>query len=262
MDKGISFYFGYQINYKKRAKMIKDAGFDSVITNADKAFKKQNGTIRKQVKLFKKVGLKLSSLHMHYNDNELKEFFCEGKIGDRLEKNLIKDLKIAKKYGFKCVVVHLQEVYSDIGLKRIERILKVCEDLNVPLAIENIDYQNLFIKIFEKIDNKYLKFCYDSGHNNCFDSYFKYLQKYGDKLICLHLHDNDGLEDLHTLNKFGTIDWDDVAKQLANCNEVSLDYELLMHTKKANISAQETLSECYKQACELEERIINYKNIK
>lgn len=260
MDKGISFYFGYKIDYKKRAKMIKDAGFDCVITNADKSLNKQNGSIRKQVKIFKKVGLKLSSLHMSYNDNELKEFFFDNKKGKGLEKNLIKDLKIAKKYGFKCVVVHLKEEFSEIGIKRLERILEVCEKLNVPLAIENIDYQDLFVKVFEKIDNKYLRFCYDSGHNNCFDSHFNYLKKYQDKLICLHLHDNDGLDDLHTLNKFGNIDWDTLAKGLANCNEVSLDYELLMHAKKGNISAEETLKECYKQACQLEEKIMNYKN--
>lgn len=259
MDKGISFYFGYKIDYKKRARMIKDAGFDCVITNADKSLNKQNGSIKKQVKLFKKVGLKLSSLHMSYKDKELKEFFLDSKIGNKLEKKLIKDLKIAKKYRFKCVVVHLKEKFSEIGIKRLERILKVCEQIEVPLAIENIDYQDLFKKVFEKIDNKYLMFCYDSGHNNCFDSYYNYLEKYGNKLICLHLHDNDGLDDLHTLNKFGTIDWENVAQKLANCNQVSLDYELLMHTKKSNVSAEETLKECYKQACELENMILKFK---
>jgi len=258
MNKGISFYFGYKIKNKQRAKMIKDAGFDCVITTADKRFDKQNGTIRKQVKLFKKVGLKLSSLHMRYNDPELKNFFENNKIGDQIEKDVIKDLKVAKKYGFTCVVVHMKEEFSDIGVERLKRILKVCEELDIPLAIENIDYQYLFVKIFETIDHKYLKFCYDSGHNNCFDKYFDYLEKYKDKLICLHLHDNDGSDDLHTLNKYGNIDWEDVAKKLAKCNEVNLDYELLMNVKGA-FDAERALKECYKQACELENMILKFK---
>lgn len=257
MNKGISFYFGYNIEYKKRAKMIKNAGFDCVITSADKRFNRKNGSIRKQIKIFNKVGLKLSSLHMRYKQTELKNFFLDNKIGDKLEKTIIKDLKIAKKYGFTCVVVHLEGAFSQIGLERLKRILKVCEDLEVPIAIENINYQDLFIEVFNKIENKYLKFCYDSGHNNCFDSK-DYLKRYGEKLICLHLHDNDGSDDQHTLNEFGSIDWDNIAKGLSKCNEVNIDYELLMFVKK-KYNEEEVLRECYKQACELERKILEYK---
>ena len=253
MNKGISFYFGYKIDAKKRVKMIKDAGFDCVITSADERFNKQNGTIRKQVKLFKKVGLKLSSLHMRYKDPELKNFFEDNEIGDKIERNIIKDLKAAKKYGFTCVVVHLKEELTDIGIERIRRILKVCEEIDIPLAIENIDCQYLFVKLFESIDSKYLRFCYDSGHNNFFDKEFDYLNKYGDKLICLHLHD-----DLHTLNKYGNIEWEDVARGLSKCNEVNLDYELIMHVK-GKFDAKGALEECYKQACELENMILKFR---
>lgn len=258
MYKGISFYFGYKIKCKERVKMIKDAGFDCVITCADSRFNKQNGTIKKQVRMFKKADLKLSSLHARYNDSELRNFFLENKGGNKIEKSIIKDLKIAKKYGFSCVVVHLKEEFSEIGLDRIKRILKVCEKLNVPIAVENIDYQSLFVKLFESIDNKYLKFCYDSGHNNFFDKEFNYLDKYSDKLICLHLHDNDGTDDLHTLNKYGNIEWEKIAKGLSKCNEVNLDYELIMHVK-GKFDAKGALDECYKQACELEKMILKYK---
>jgi len=258
MNKGISFYFGYDIEYKKRAKMIKEAGFDCVITNADKRFNKQNGTLKQQVKIFTKLGLKVSSLHMRYNEIELINFFLNNKIGDKLEKTLIKDLKLAKKYRFSCVVVHLEGEFSEIGKERIKRILKVCENLEVPIAIENIDYQYLFTEVFDNIESKYLRFCYDSGHNNCFDSYFDYLGKYGDKLACLHLHDNDGLEDQHTLNEFGSIEWDMIARKLSKCNEVNLDYELLMNVKK-KYSEEEVLKECYKQAVLLERKILEYK---
>ena len=81
MEKGISFYFGFDIRPKLRAKMIKEAGFDCVITNADKRFNRQNGSIAKQVKLFRKNGLKLSSLHMSYKSDELHYFWEEGKFG-------------------------------------------------------------------------------------------------------------------------------------------------------------------------------------
>ena len=123
MNKGISFYFGYDIEYKKRSRMIKDAGFDCVITSADKRFNESNGTIKQQVKIFNKVGLKVSSLHMRYNELELVNFFFNNKIGDKLEKTLINDLKLAKKYGFNCVVVHLEGEFNEVGKERIKRIL-------------------------------------------------------------------------------------------------------------------------------------------
>lgn len=259
MNKGISLYFGFNFDYKERIKMIKEAGFDCIITNADKFFNKQNGSIRNQVKELKRNGLKPSSLHMRYKSQELKDFFKDTKLGDKLEKNLIKDVKCAHKYGFNCVVVHLDGEANEIGYNRLRRVLKLCKKLNVYLAIENVLWLDTFIKTFENIDDEYLRFCYDCGHNNCFDPEFDYLEKYGDKLICLHLHDNKGKDDEHTLNKYGNIDWDMLAKKLAKCNEVNLDYEMILYTRE-NETPKEVLDECYKQACELEKMILNYRN--
>lgn len=253
MKKGISFYFGYDIKPKLRAKMIADTGFDCVITCADKKFDKQNGTIKSQVKLFKKYGLKLSSLHMAYDSDKLHYFWEKGEEGNKLQKKLIKDVKIAYKYGFSCVVVHLFGKYSKVGEYRLRNVLQVCEKLNVPLAIENTNSLPVFKKCFEKINNPYLNFCYDSGHNNVFDKEYDYLEKHQDKLITLHLHDNDGKKDFHTLEQFGTIDWTKIAKILAGKNLI-LDYEVLNRAKN-NMSAIEFLQATKSMADRLEKLI-------
>jgi len=254
MKIGISFYFGYKLKTKEAVKLLKEHNFESVMTIADKKFTKTQGAISKQVKYFKKYNIELSSLHMRYEEGELPNFWVNNKIGDKLESNLKKDLKIAKKYGFKCVVVHLKGEYSDIGVNRINRLLKIAREINVPLAIENIDCQDLFIKVMDSIDDDYLKFCYDSGHNNCFDPEYNYLSKYGDRLVALHLHDNDGLNDDHTLNRLGNIDWDKISLSLSQCPNVNLDYELLMH-KGRNMNPKEVLQECHKQGNELLKKI-------
>ncbi len=260
MKKGISFYFGFKDDnsHEERAKMIKDAGFDCVITSADKRFSNQNGSFKQQLKWFKKYGLELSSLHMRYKINELPEFFKNSKIGKRMEQELFKDIKLAAKYNFSCVVVHLfcKENSREIGFQRIKKALKLCEKLNVPLAIENIDDPETFKALFNELEHPYLKMCYDSGHNNFVDKDFDYFKHYGDKIICLHLHDNDGTADQHTLNKYGTINWKSLANKLSKLpNEINLDYELLLH-KKGNDTKQEILNETFKQACDLENLII------
>jgi len=277
MNKGIAFYFGYVYDdVEQQVKDIKDAGFDCVITTADPAFDHQNTNIKNQVRLFKKYGLKLSSLHMRYKREELPHFWTDDKIGDKVEKDLKKDIKIAKKYGFKCVVVHLRGVPNEIGYKRLYRILKLCEKCNVPIAVENTHILNCVDQVLADISHPYLKFCYDSGHNHCFNGEQDYLIRYKDRLAALHLHDNLGPQpkksqlkgftvqkeslDMHTLNKYGSINWKEIAEQLAQAEApINLDYEILMVYRKGE-TAKEVLKETYAQACELEAMIEGYKD--
>jgi len=273
MNKGIGFYFGYVYkDIEQQVKDIKSAGFDCVMDTADTSFKHENGSNSKRFKLHKKYGLKLSSLHMRYKNSELPNFWCENKIGRKVEKDIIKDVKVAHKYGFKCVVVHLFGEYNEIGLNRLKRILKVCEKLNVPLALENLIHNKECLDFcFNNIQSDYLKFCFDSGHWNAFDPEIDFLKIYKDKLIALHLHDNLGANrteemvkgftvktetiDMHTLNKYGNIDWDYIATRLADVKQdVNLDYEVMMHYHK-NETSKECLAEVFKQVCELEEKI-------
>ena len=80
-------------------------------------------------------------------------------------------------------------------------------------------------------------------------------------MIALHLHDNDGNSDQHTLNRFGSIDWDMVAKRLAKCDNIldniSLDYEIF-YKQDESLDCRSCLFEIKKQADELEEKIKNY----
>ena len=259
MNKGISFYFGYKTDINERTKSIKNSGLNCVMTNADNKFKKDNGTIKQQMKLFKKYNLKVTSLHMQYNSWELPYFWKKGIKGFKLFKRLVKDIKLANKYGFLCVVVHLKGELSDIGLKRFNKVLKICDKFNVDIAIENVD-SPLFKYVLDNINHKHLKFCYDTGHNHCIDNDEPYLEKYLDKLICLHLHDNLGNGDSHALNKYGDFNWDNFARILAKADqEISLDYEILY---KFENSPEEVLNIVYNQACELENLILKYKNKK
>ena len=286
MNKGICFHFGYiykNLNIKQQTQDIKNAGFDCVMTTADPTFNNENRTIKKQVKVLKDNGIKLSSLHMRYKAVDLPYFWQDCKIGKKLENNIIKDIKVANKYGFTCVVIHLRGEFTEVGINRLKNILTYCEKYNIPLALENLNYNGkLLDKVFKTIKRDYLKFCYDVGHNHAFDPDVDYLTKYKNKVIALHLHDNLGKDvpiekykkigynkfsitdktkynpDMHTLNKYGNIDWEEVALKLSKIKQpLNLDYEVLMCYRK-NETAQEVLAEVYKQACKLEKTIEKY----
>lgn len=257
---GISWFFGYEIEPEERAKLLKKYGFDCVITNADKRFDNQNENLKKQIKIFKKYDIKLSSLHMQYKAVDLPHFWLKDKRGEMLVKSLMKDIKLAKKYGFTCVVVHLNGKYSNIGLERLKRILKVCEKFDIDIALENLcSNKDIFQKVFKNIKHKNLKFCYDAGHHNIWQKDVDLLEKYGDKLVALHLHSNMGTYDNHTLKKYGNVDWENIAMKLAKLPQVNLDYELLMIYKQNNLTAEKVLEECIKEAKWLEQRIDYYR---
>ena len=258
--KGMCLFFGYQLKHGENQKLIKKYGFDCVITIADRKLNRQNDSIKNQVKVCRKYGLELSSLHMSYFGKDITKFWQEGRYGDKLEKSLIKDVKIAHKYGFTCVVVHLMGEPNEVGFERIRRVLKYCEKYNIPLALENIGHFETLKATFDNIKSDYLKFCFDIGHQNCFEPETDNLDYFGDKLIALHLHSNMGNCDEHTLKKYGNIDWENFAKRLAKLNpNINLDYEILMRTKHCE-TAEDVLKETYTEACELEKMIEKYKN--
>ena len=101
--------------------------------------------------------------------------------------------------------------------------------------------------------------CYDTGHNNFADKQVKYLELYADKVVTLHIHDNNGEKDEHTLMKYGTIDWNRIAKQLAKTNVEILDFELLARNLPSLMNCEEALKQAYNELCDLEGKIKKYK---
>ncbi len=275
MKKGMTYFFGFIANPEERVKLIADTGFDCVMLNADPRFDYQNGPFKKQIKLFKKYGVGFDSLHFRYKTSELPEFWKDNKIGKRMARDLVKDVKLASKYGFSCVVVHLIGEVNKIGFDRLDKTLKLCEKLNVPLAFENIDDNTALLATLEHYkDNPYAKFCYDAGHHNLYDTKFDFLKEYGDRLACFHLHDNAGWvkdpkpgrngvidPDQHTLNKYGSINWDNFAKKIANLKNIPpLNYEML-YKADYNDTMEEVVKETYKQAVELETMVNKYRKV-
>lgn len=263
MRKGIVTFFGYAYDKNQIFQDIKDAGFDSVMASTDSRFFWETGDLDFQTKKMKELHLDTDSLHSTYVTASLPYMWQKGFKGYRILCGLKKDVKKAKKYGFKYLVVHTEGQISDIGLARFCSLVKFAQKNNVIIAIENlISNREILAYLFENIKSDYLKFCFDSGHENCFAGNMGVLEQFAHKLCCLHLHSNDGTSDMHTLNKYGNVDWDRIARILAsipNCDEIVLDYELIMHYKREENTPQGVLSECYKQACELENMIQKYK---
>jgi len=116
-------------------------------------------------------------------------------------------------------------------VKSMRKVLKVCEDKNVIVALENVvpipngseyfllgDSVEDFEFIFSNLKSKQLKFCLDTGHANMGEGVLEYINNFHDKLCCVHYHDNNGLNDEHLPIGEGDIQWEELAKKLININ--------------------------------------------
>lgn len=93
---------------------------------------------------------------------------------------------LAKEYG---ITICMENVYESAGSHIIEG--PCC---NPDKAVERID------RINEKYDAEVLGFCFDTGHANLVGiNPREFIETLGDRLKVLHIHDNDGMVDLHQM---------------------------------------------------------------
>jgi sugar phosphate isomerase/epimerase len=89
----------------------------------------------------------------------------------------------------------------------------------VRIALENGSSDESFDaieRVLAEYGPDYLGLCYDSGHANMLDGGLRRFERLKDRLISIHLHDNDGTGDQHNLIFSGTTDWARVAVTLAS----------------------------------------------
>jgi sugar phosphate isomerase/epimerase len=95
--------------------------------------------------------------------------------------------------------------------ERMPRIVERAMDLGITLAIENTwdDRPEVLLHLAELLPAGGVKFCFDTGHVNVFSrlSVKHWWKAIGDRVVAIHLHDNDGLSDDHLAPGKGTFDF-------------------------------------------------------
>ena len=219
MNLSIVDWFGYNLAPRDRMRAIKEAGFSGVMLLWADYFDKD-------YKLFpeyaRNAGLNIDNAHAPYqNANFLWEDTIRGK---EAYQEIIACLEDCAAYNIPTLIMHPENKTGtetvglphdfSIGIERIKRIVETAERLNLNIAMENMSRPEYLEHIFKNIKSQRLGFCFDSGHCNVFTPNVDFLALYGDKLMALHLHDNDGSEDWHALPFTGNIKWSDIAAKL------------------------------------------------
>jgi len=178
----------------------------------------------KYLKLIKQHNLKVAFVHLGYRVNSgIKTLWEEGEAGDELINDYIKDIETVASDGIKVVCMHLtksnyQSPMSQIAIERLKKLTKRAEELGVYVALENTVWPGYIEFVLDNIDSPNLGVCFDSGHNHLYFKDAFNFKRFKNKIMCVHLHDNDGTSDQHMLPFDGNINWDEVTYELKNAN--------------------------------------------
>ena len=247
--------------------MIKAAGFDGVFTGWGK-----NANIGEWRRKADELGLIYQSIHAPFGKSA--DMWTTGEKADIAVAELKECLASCAEYGVPIMIAHTFIGFEEhnptpAGPVNYGKVVEEAERLGVKIALENTEgdeYLAVLMDHFKGCDT--VGFCFDSGHEMCYNHHQDMLALYGDRLIATHLNDNLGIkdyggktfwhDDLHLLPFDGIADWQGIASRLNKCgyNDI-LTFEL-SRTSKPNrhendkygrMTAEEYLAEVFNRAC-------------
>ena len=159
-------------------------------------------------------GLQLLDLHasMGPEKNWISAREYERQAGVELVKNRI---EMVRRLDADVAIMHAGDESSLEQLRKsLDALEPFARERGVRIAIEN-GLLALIRKVLAEYAPDYIGLCYDSGHGNVSKDGLDQLESLKDRLISVHLHDNDSTGDQHNLLFTGTVDWPRLARLIA-----------------------------------------------
>lgn len=225
------------------------------------------------VQIGKRENMIIQSLHAPFNKSD--DMWFEGELGDEALKELIEDIELCAKLEIPIMVAHTfigfdsDNIPTQLGIERYGALAKRAGEIGVKLALENTEGEEYFDALMNAFKGeKHVGFCWDTGHELCYNRGRNLMADYGDRLIATHLNDNLGvrdfdgkityIDDLHLLPFDGISDWSEIAERLAASPfDGPLTFELNIvskpgrheNDKYAAMPVESYIAEAYNRAC-------------
>ncbi len=166
-----------------------------------------------------KNGMSYDTVHAPFK--QINALWGEGEETAYLLRELFDTVDQCARVGAPIAVVHLSTktapLVSDAGYRNLCTLIDYAAARNITLAFENQRWLANLAFVFEYFEEApNVRFCWDCGHEECFARGRRYMPLFGDRLCCLHIHDNNLVhnEDLHLLPFDGKLDFDRVAREI------------------------------------------------
>lgn len=267
---GMSIEKKYSVSKVEVVKMLQKIGFEAISLAWEETLE-----FEQTIEQARKCGLVIQSLHAPQGKTVDMWSFDENYYKPA-KQELLRSLEACKKFEIPVMVVHAWlgfEYHVDVSnlyFANFDELVARAEEYGVQIAFENSEGPEYLFALMERYEgNDTVGFCWDSGHELCYNGP-DFLAQYGDRLIMTHLNDNLGArsydgtltgdDDLHLLPYDGAADWDCYIERLQKSKRVEiLNFELKIESKpnrhENDIYSQMGLelyfTEAYKRACRI-----------
>ncbi len=266
---GISLYNSYKKPTLEVIDIIKQTGFEAVSPEWE-----PNVNMKEIVDYARNAGLEIQSLHAPYTCSH-HMWESDPALYEPALELLMASLRSCAENNIPILVVHawIGFVYTmkpnADGFANFDRLVNEATKLGVKIAFENTEGEEFLKALMDHYKgNETVGFCWDSGHEMCYNHSEDLLALYGDRLIVTHLNDNLGIrpfegnvfwhDDLHLLPYDGVADWDyNIARMKASKKLEILNFELNINSKPnrfendifGKLPLEQYFAEAYKRAC-------------
>ena len=217
---GMFSWFGYPMPFEDRLELIKGAGFSATgfwLGPEEELVGK--GKVDLLPGLIRSRGLFLD--YVHAPDIGCNDVWA--KLDSKREewmRTYRSYVDLCKRHSVPLLVMHMSqskgeqpEGPSAKGISAIMDLVKVAENSDVKIAIENTMQPALLDLIFPQIQSRHLGFCYDTSHDFLYSPKpGALLARWGQRLMATHLGDNDGIHDRHWLPGLGVLSWKEITR--------------------------------------------------
>ena len=257
-----------QMDVTEQIRLFHRVGFDGFFVGWD-----QN--LQAYRSLADDLGMLFQSVHAPFKNAA--KMWQNGKEAEIATEELLRCVEDCSEARVPILIVHPyigfqnQPTPTNAGIANFRAVVERAKEKNVRIAFENVEgecYLEALLQAFEQDET--VGFCWDSGHELCYNRGKDMTELYGNRLIATHLNDNLGVsdrngriywtDDLHLLPFDGIADWNGIAARLNRCGyEGPLTFELTRQSKPnrhendkyMRMSAEEYVTECYIRACRL-----------
>lgn len=273
---------GYGIPYEEQIRLFKSTGFEGCAIDLSD----RNADAYEIAAVAKEENMTVSYLHAPFNKSD--DMWMDGEIGDIALAELLDHVEICSKLEIQDMVAHTfigfdsDNIPTSIGIERYGALAVRANELGVRLALENTEgeeYLSALMKELSEIPS--VSFCWDTGHELCYNYGKDLLALYGDRLSVTHINDNLGIrdfdgeityiDDLHLLPFDGITDWSCAAERLVKCGfNGPLSFELSINSKPgrhendkyASVPIEGFVAEAYIRACRFANLVIREREKK
>lgn len=218
------------------------------------------------------IGMDYQSIHAPFG--RAADMWEKGPKADEAVHELLSCLRDCAENGVPIMVLHAiigfdRHTPTSEGLVNYKKVADAAGKLGVKIALENTEGEMYLSALMEGMkDYGCVGFCWDTGHEMCYNHSKDMLALYGGRLLCTHLNDNLGIrdydgritwrDDLHLLPFDGIADWKNIADRLNRYGYNGyLTFELIKKSKPgrhendsyAGMTLEAYVIEAYKRAC-------------